>query len=362
MTLDINILNEYLEKGLVVKNDHPTLPLSIYNYSRTCQYENKWDDITKMCRGLILDKEGNVIAKAFNKFFNYEELTLNDIPEESFEVFEKLDGSLGILFWYQGKWIISSKGSFTSDQATFGKYLLDTKYNVEVLPKGYTTVVEIIYPENRIVCDYGKDEELVVLSMVSNANGKELDYDSMLSINEVSGFPTIKKYDGITDYDTLKDKINGNREGYVIRFKNGFRMKIKGEEYVRLHRILTGFSNVDIWEYLKDGKNIDELLDRVPDEFDKWVKTTIRDLRYSCFQLRETAGKLHDGFRYGKFGDVDPEPTKKEFAEFVMKQQEVLHAIMFAMWDHNNEKVDDIIWKLVKPKYSKPFWQKELEP
>ena len=361
MNLDINILNEYLEKGLVVKNDHPTLPLSIWNYSRTCQYENKWDDITKMCRGLILDREGNVIAKAFNKFFNYEELTLNDIPEESFEVFEKLDGSLGILFWYQGKWILASKGSFTSDQSIKGRDILNKKYNVEVLPKGYTTVVEIIYPENRIVCDYGVDEELVVLSMVSNANGKELDYDSMMSINEVSGFPTIKKYDGITDYDTLKDKINGNREGYVIRFKNGFRMKIKGEEYVRLHRILTGFSNVDIWEYLKDGKNIDELLDRVPDEFDKWVKTTIRDLRYGCFQLRETAGKLHDGFRYGKYGDVDPEPSKKEFAEFVMKQQEVLHAIMFAMWDHNNQKVDDIIWKLMKPKYSKPFWQKETE-
>jgi RNA ligase len=362
MTVDINILNDYLEKGLVVKNDHPTLPLSIYNYSRTCQYESKWDDITKICRGLILDREGNVIAKAFNKFFNYEELTLNDIPEESFEVFEKLDGSLGILFWYQGKWILASKGSFTSDQSIKGRDILNKKYNVEVLPKGYTTVVEIIYPENRIVCDYGVDEELVVLSMVSNANGKELDYDSMLSINEVSGFPTIKKYDGITDYDTLKDKINGNREGYVIRFKNGFRMKIKGEEYVRLHRILTGFSNVDIWEYLKDEKNIDELLDRVPDEFDKWVKTTIRDLKYGCFQLRERAGKLHDGFRYGKYGDVDPEPSKKEFAEFVMKQQEVLHAIMFAMWDHNNEKVDDIIWKLVKPKYSKPFWQKEIEP
>jgi len=362
VTVDINILNDYLEKGLVVKNDHPTLPLSIYNYSRTCQYEGGWDDITKMCRGLILDKEGNVIAKSFDKFFNYEELTLNDIPEESFEVFEKLDGSLGILFWYQGKWILASKGSFTSDQSIKGRQILNNKYNVEVLPKGYTTVVEIIYPENRIVCDYGEDEELVVLSMVSNANGKELDYDSMLSINEVSGFPTIKKYDGITDYDTLKDKISGNREGYVIRFKNGFRMKIKGEEYVRLHRILTGFSNVDIWEYLKDGKDLSELLDRVPDEFDKWVKTTIQDLKYGCYQLRERAGKLHDGFRYGKYGDVDPEPTKKEFAEFVMKQQEVLHPIMFAMWDHNNEKVDDIIWKLMKPQYSKPFWQKEVEP
>ena len=360
MTLDINILNDYIEKGLVVKNDHPTLPLSIYNYSRTCQYESKWDDITKMCRGLILDKEGNVVAKAFDKFFNYEELTLGDIPDETFEVFEKLDGSLGILFWYQGKWILASKGSFVSEQALKGKQILNQQYNVEVLPKGYTTVVEIIYPENRIVCDYGGDELLVVLSMVSNASGKELDYDSMMSFNEVSKMPVIKKYDGIENYDSLKSMIGNDREGYVVRFKNGFRMKIKGEEYVRLHRILTGFSNVDIWEYLKDGKNIDELLDRVPDEFDKWVRMTIRDLKYGCFQLRETAGKLHDGFRYGKFGDRDPEPTKKEFAEFVMKQQEVLHAIMFAMWDGNNEKVDDIIWKLIKPKYSKPFWQKEI--
>lgn len=309
-----------------------------------------------------MDKEGNVVAKAFDKFFNYEELTLGDIPDETFEVFEKLDGSLGILFWYQGKWILASKGSFVSEQALKGKQILNQQYNVEVLPKGYTTVVEIIYPENRIVCDYGGDELLVVLSMVSNASGKELDYDSMMSFNEVSKIPVVKKYDGIENYDILKSMIGNNREGYVVRFKNGFRMKIKGEEYVRLHRILTGFSNVDIWEYLKDGKNIDELLDRVPDEFDKWVKTTIRDLKYGCYQLRETAGKLHDGFRYGKFNDRDPEPSKKEFAEFVMKQQEVLHAIMFAMWDKNNEKVDDIIWKLIKPKYSKPFWQKEIEP
>ena len=101
----------------MVKNDHPTLPISIYNYSRTCQYENKWDEITKMCRGLILDQEGNVIAKGFNKFFNMEEHQPEEIPNEPFEVFEKLDGSLGILFWYQGKWILATKGSFTSDQS-----------------------------------------------------------------------------------------------------------------------------------------------------------------------------------------------------------------------------------------------------
>lgn len=360
MKFDLNILKNYIEKGLVVKNDHPTLPISIYNYSRTCQYENNWDEITKQCRGLILDDEGNVIAKGFDKFFNIEEHKSEEIPNEPFEIFEKLDGSLGILFWYQGKWILSTKGSFTSEQSVKAKEIL-SKYNFEPIPKGYTTLVEIIYPENRIVCDYGNEESLIVLSMISNASGKELDYSGLISISEETKMPVVKRYDGINDFKTLKSLISKEREGYVVRFRNGFRMKIKGEEYVRLHRILTGFSNVDIWEYLKDGKDIDELLDRVPDEFDKWVKTTIRDLRYGCFQLRETAGKLHDGFRYGKFGDRETEPSKKEFAEFVMKQQEVLHAIMFAMWDGNNHKVDEIIWKLVRPKYSKPFWQKETE-
>ena len=361
MTLDLNILNNYLSEGLVVKNDHPTLPISIWNYSRTCQYENKWDEITKQCRGLILDNEGNVVAKGFNKFFNIEEHKPEEIPNEPFEVFEKLDGSLGILFWFQGKWILATKGSFISEQSVKARQILESKYNYEPLPKGYTTLVEIIYPENRIVCDYEGEESLIVLSMISNASGKELDYSSLLQVCEETKMPVVKRYDGISDFKTLKSLISKDREGYVVRFRNGFRMKIKGDEYVRLHRILTGFSNVDIWEYLRDGKDIDELLDRVPDEFDKWVKTTIRDLRYGSYQFRETAGKLHDGFRYGKFGDRDPEPTKKEFAEFVMKQQEVLHAIMFAMWDGNNDKVDEIIWRLLRPTYSKPFWQKEIE-
>jgi RNA ligase len=144
MKIDLNILNDYLVKGLVVKNDHPTLPISIWNYSRTCQYENKWDEVTKKCRGLILDNEGYVVAKTFDKFFNMEELTLGDIPDETFEVFEKLDGSLLIVFWYEGKWIVASRGSFTSDQAKKGIELLK-KYNTDIMFRHLTYCFEIIY-------------------------------------------------------------------------------------------------------------------------------------------------------------------------------------------------------------------------
>ena len=350
MNFDINILNDYIQKGLVVKNDHPTLPLSIYNYSRTCQYENKWDNITKSCRGLILDKDGNVIAKSFDKFFNLEEHSTEEIPNEDFEVYEKLDGSLGILFWYQGKWILASKGSFVSEQALKGKQILNSKYSVEPIPKGYTTLLEIIYPENRIVCNYGDDEVLVVLSMISNATGKELDYDSLLKINEETGLPVVKKYDGIQDYKIIKSLISKDREGYVVRFRNGFRVKIKGEEYVRLHRILTGFSNVDIWEYLKDNKNLDELLDRVPDEFDSWVRNTIKD-------IKKEYEKLDNEYKWiFKVLMRSPQSeTKKGFAEHAKNYKH--SGILFKMFE--DKEYSHYIWKQIRPVYSKPFWQKE---
>lgn len=350
MVFDLNILNDYIEKGLVVKNDHPTLPLSIYNYSRTTQYEGKWDHITKSCRGLILDRDGNVIAKSFDKFFNMEEHSTEEIPNEEFEVYEKLDGSLGILFWYQGKWILASKGSFISDQAIKGREILNKKYNVEPIPKGYTTLVEIIYPQNRIVCNYGDDEVLVVLSMISNASGKELEYDSLLKINEETGLPVVKKYDSVQDYRTLKTLISKDREGYVVRFRNGFRMKIKGEEYVRLHRILTGFSNVDIWEYLKENKNLDELLDRVPDEFDAWVRNTVNELK-SQF---EGVSKEYQWI-FKVINRVEGIENRKIFAEYAIKYKHP--SILFSMLDNKN--YDEIIWKLIRPQYSKPFWQKE---
>jgi T4 RnlA family RNA ligase len=350
MNFDINILNDYIQKGLVVKNDHPTLPLSIYNYSRTCQYENKWDNITKSCRGLILDKDGNVIAKSFDKFFNLEEHSTEEIPNEDFEVYEKLDGSLGILFWYQGKWILASKGSFVSEQALKGKQILNSKYNVEPIPKGYTTLLEIIYPENRIVCNYGDDEVLVVLSMISNASGKELDYDSLLKINEETGLPVVKKYDGIEDYKTLKNLISKDREGYVVRFRNGFRVKIKGEEYVRLHRILTGFSNVDIWEYLKDDKNLDELLDRVPDEFDSWVRNTIKDIKTEYEKLDNEYKWIFKVLMRSPQSE-----SKKGFAEHAKNYKH--SCILFKMFE--DKEYSHYIWKQIRPIYSKPFWQKE---
>jgi RNA ligase len=336
-------LNKYYEDGLLYKQVHPSFPLTIWNYTEKVQYENLWDDVTIMCRGLVTDDKGDIIARPFKKFFNIEEGKFE--PTEKFDVYEKMDGSLGIVFWYEGQWILATRGSFTSDQAIKGTEILK-RYNTDILFRHMTFCFEIIYPENRIVLDYGGEEKLVMLGAFDRL-GK--DYD--ISDWDEWGFDVVKKYDGIKDFKELKSMVKDDQEGFVVKFTNGDRVKVKGVEYLRLHKVMTNMSTTAVWECLKNGDDIETLLKDVPDEFYKKIKDYSRDLRYGFFQISERAGKLHDGFRYGKYGDVDPEPTKKEFAEFVFKQHKVLQPVMFSMWDKKN--YDEIIWRIIRPEFKK---------
>ena len=349
MKYNLSDISDYLEGDYVIAQRHPTLPLLIYNYSRTTQFSGIWDDITLNCRGLVLDLEGNVIAKPFPKFFNYEEHTaegskLPPIPNESFEVYEKMDGSLGIIFHYEGEWLIATRGSFASEQAIKGKEMLH-KLNKSALIPGYTYLAEIIYPENRIVVDYGVEEKLVVLGAYNNETGKEVDVEEMAN----EGWEVVMKYKTWgEDWETLKKEISKDTEGYVIRFSGGMRMKIKGDEYVRLHRILTNFSTKDIWELLKNGEPLEPFLERVPDEFDVWVKEVVRDLqtRYDTI--------LND-YRTILFNIWHPD--KKLFAEYAKRYPHPF--VLFSMYNNKSESTYDYVWKLLKPKYEKPFKKDE---
>ena len=349
----IRTLEKYYEDGLLYKQTHPTLPLTIWNYTAKVQYENTWDEITLQCRGLVTDNEGNIVARPFKKFFNMEEG--KHTPTSEFEVYDKMDGSLGISFNYEGEWVFATRGSFTSEQSIKGFEMLEN-YNYEKLHKDYTYLFEIIYDQNRIVVDY-PFEDLILLGMIETKTGYEVDLHGegndvrLKNLIHNLEFKVVKRYDGINDYSILKDMIKDNEEGFVIKFSNGDRMKIKGKEYLRLHKIMTNVSTTGIWEMLSNGDDVNELLKDVPDEFYKKIKDYVRDLRYGFFQISERAGKLHDVFRYGKYGDREVEPTKKEFAEFVLKQEKVLHPVMFAMWDKKN--YDKIIWNMLKPEFSK---------
>jgi RNA ligase len=124
-------------------------------------------------------------------------------------------------------------------------------------------------------------------------------------------------------------------------------MKIKGDEYKRLHRILTNISNRDIWEILKDGKSFDEILEKVPDEFYNWVKETARDLTVRFENIDDDYNNI-----FNSINTID----RKDFAE---KAKNYPHpSILFAMYD--GKPTHNIIWKLLYPQYSKPFKKDEI--
>jgi RNA ligase len=349
LKVDWDVLNEYIANNLIVANKHRDYDLWILNYSPKVQAKQLWDLYTMSCRGLVIDKEGNILARPFKKFKNFEEYDKSEIPQnEDFDVFEKMDGSLIILFYYKAykEWIVASRGSFISEQAEEARKMVK-KTTLSHLRKTCTYLFEVIYPENRIVVDYGNRKELVLLTIINTKDGGEPTYDDLYAT--YSKYFTVVKKLNIDDFSELlqyRELDKDNEEGVVVRFFNGFRMKIKFEEYVRLHAILTNVSNLTVWEHLMNGYDFDELIDRVPDEFYAWLKKTVAVLQGHFNDVKREA--LEEFVRIYHINEIK---DRKLFADEAKKSEN--RAILFKIYDKRS--YDSIIWKRIRPEYSKPF-------
>ena len=347
--VDWNALKEYIENNLIIANKHLEYDLWILNYSPKTQSKKFWDIYTLSCRGLIVDKEGEIISRPFQKFKNFEEHDPSEIDmSKPFEIFEKMDGSLISLFYYplRREWIVASRGSFISEQSIEARKLIDWS-KIDELNKNYTYLFEYISPENRIVVDYGKRRELVLLTTVQTKTGVEMSNDYL--VNEYSKyFTVVKKYriDNINDLKQLKELEEDNREGFVVRFSNGFRVKVKFSEYIRLHGILTNVSNLSVWEHLKENYNFDELLDRVPDEFYDWVKKTSNKLQMDFNEIERKSL-----LEFVRIYHINQITERAKFAEHAKLSE--YRSILFMLYDRRS--YNNIIWKMVRPTYSKPF-------
>ena len=58
-----------------------------------------------------------------------------------------------------------------------------------------------------------------------------------------------------------------DEEGYVLRFIDGTRLKIKGGEYRRIHALISGCTPLAIWETINAGDDLDAIRRDLPEEF-----------------------------------------------------------------------------------------------
>lgn len=347
--LDVDALTAQIASGHIRERVHPDDDsLRILNYTEKAQYERAWTHETRTCRGLIVTHRNVVRARPWAKFYNYGEHPEGTLDlSAAVEVTDKLDGSLGILYRGPNGLSIATRGSFASEQAEHATKLLRERYGHFLPVVGWTYLFEIIYPGNRIVVDYGRTDDLVLLGAVSIDTGTALGPDD---IGEWPG-PVTKSFAARTLADALALPPRPNAEGVVVRFEaTGLMVKIKQDEYVRLHRLVTGLSERSVWEHLSDNQGTYTcLLETIPDEFHGWVQDTAETLKARHWDVLDHAIEAHNEL----LADLGDDATRKDYALAIRDRAPELAPYCFQMLDGRDPS--PAIWKAIRPVGSNPM-------
>ncbi len=331
--VNLAALKTMLEAGMIRGQRHETLPLTIYKYSQQCVYTRTWNEITLRCRGVVLDDDGDVVVNGFPKFFNHSEPDGAPVYEahkdQPYTVTEKLDGSLIQVALWRGHHIVTSSGSFTSEQAEQGRKMLEGM----AFEEGRTYLFEIIYPGNRIVLDYGQRKSIVLLAVRDTNTGEEFPLDNRFECVASVGL-------SLAEIEAELERAEFiNKEGYIVRWADGTRVKMKYKEYMRLHKIVSGVNEGFVWEAMRDGVDLEAALVGVPDELLEFVRRVSRELGAKASALDLEAQAVLRGAK--NLG------TRKEQAQEIIKHGPALAALAFAMLDGKDHWPK--IWKLLEP-------------
>lgn len=261
-------LQEFLDaekKGRV--SAHRQGHLVGFKYTNETIYAQDWDEVTLNARGIVFNElTGDVVARPFKKFFNYQEFfdgegnhssLYNKLPTEwlpnitgPVRYMEKVDGSLGIVFYnsFDNKWQVKTGGSFESEQAKWAQKWLDENINTLFLIQTRTYLFEIISNEDIHPIHYDF-EGMVLLSVISNKTGEEY------SIETIKQTATLLKVrmSKIYDFDNFNEavewakKLPKTQEGLVITFDNGFKCKAKSDDWCQLAKMFECMTKWNIW-------------------------------------------------------------------------------------------------------------------
>lgn len=225
-----------LKSKLITRNLDLDTGLYIYNYSQRCKEINYWNHTTLSCRGLVLDRNFNVVARPFKKFFEWQQLPselqsylLSCRPELSIKSYEKVDGTLIILFNYQGQWMLTNRRLFDLIQSHHAQMLFNQQLgmSLQALDPNLTYLFEstVRYDYNVAIHDR---ENLVLLCAVDRAKA------GILFPENVGPDLLQVKHQGPLAYNTKP--VDHEVEGYVFYLNDQYMIKTKTDWYLRLDR------------------------------------------------------------------------------------------------------------------------------
>lgn len=249
--------NWFIDNGIIVKDKSDYWILNYVQYAD----KNPYNVLT---RGLVIHKTGRIASCPFFRFFNYGEPTAATIDFNNAEIIEKLDGSLVGTFFPEDDmtpvWHFRSllsahhkdreftiKGFVLNEEFPLlmevHPYLKDIEFHKEL--KDYSLMFEFISSANAVITRYDKEEYgLYLIGARHLPTLYELTENELDELAKTLEVRRPKRWDACSYEEIVKmmDDFPKEKvcEGFIIRDKiTGERNKIKSEDYLKRHRLLT---------------------------------------------------------------------------------------------------------------------------
>lgn len=293
---------------------------------------------------MIFDKlTGRVIGRRYHKFFNLgekEETRRENIDwEVPHVILEKLDGSFITPFMTSDGVLHLGTKMGETDVSRNASGFLEGKDNyknfmLECIANGQTPIFEWCSRKNRIVLDYPEDR-LVLTAIRYNVDGMYLPYEYMIRIAKEWNIEYVKLAktsfeDALASLNTIED------EGYVVRFKDGHMIKMKGSHYLLLHKTMEHLTfEKDVLRLVLQDK-LDDLKPFMADDVRVKLDTYAERLFINMqLQAENIAWQFIEV--YDKFGQ-----SKKDFAIEVQKNYKDISQFMFKIYTSEKFDIDTI--------------------
>ena len=261
-----------------------------------------FDDTTngrlrRECRGLIFDTEGQLLARPFQKFFNVGEKP-ETLPEHidlsrTHVLQEKLDGTLIFPFVLNGELQLATKAGITDEARTAMGVLRAVdphgtrrRWLRACVDAGRTPCLEHIGDDPRRVLRY-PEPELVLLAVRDRQSGAYVEPHAPYPGPVVAEHGAIAG--GIRRYI---ERVRGEtgREGDVLVFEDGSRVKFKSDWYAHIHQVMDQADHPRHVAAATLDRTLDDMLGVVPEK--------VRDT------VREISERFADGYAR-KLGDIE---------------------------------------------------------
>lgn len=330
------------ENFIVVKKDGYTAVNYIRSGKETHpEVTDHQSAIYRELRGLIFENEwGQLISRPFHKFFNVGER--EDIVADLSRphvIMTKLDGSmirplkLGDNIRWATKMGVTEVAMQAEVFVAKNPNYIDFAYTC--MEQNVTPLFEWCSRQQQIVVDYPEDS-LVLLAIRDNFTGAYFDRDELELISQKWNIPLVEVHNmanrSLEDIIAFTRELKG-LEGFVIQFEDGHMVKIKADDYVRLHRAKSLLDNErDVVGLIIDEKT-DDLLGLLP-EVDKKNLTRFEDSVWHDILKFQTLVNLTLS--------LTSKMTRKEFALCSDITCPLVRSACFAHWDEGVCSLDYI--------------------